>query len=78
MSDREPADADTRSAAPSFWQSVHSVAAAFFGVQNSKNRERDFTHGKPLHFIFIGIAMTAGLIAVIVFIVRMVLRNAGM
>ena len=36
-----------------------SVAAAFFGVQSNKNRERDFTHGKPVHYIIIGVVATA-------------------
>ena len=36
-----------------------SVAAAFFGVQSNKNRERDFTHGKPIHYIVMGVAATA-------------------
>jgi len=30
---------------------MQSVGAAMLGVQSSKNKERDFTHGKPLHFI---------------------------
>ena len=36
---------------PSFWQMLHSVMAAAFGVQSGKNRARDFTHGKPSHFV---------------------------
>ena len=36
-----------------------SVGAAFFGVQSSRNRERDFTHGKPVHYIVIGLIATA-------------------
>lgn len=64
--------------APTFWQSVQSVAAAFFGVQTSDNRKRDFTHGKPVHFIAIGIVMTVVLIVTLVFIVRFALRNAGL
>jgi hypothetical protein len=37
---------------------VKSVAAAFFGVQSNRNRERDFKHGKPIHYIAIGAAAT--------------------
>lgn len=40
-----------------------SVLAAFFGVQSNKARERDFTIGKPLHYI------TVGLIVVFLFII---------
>ena len=39
-----------------------SVLAAFFGVQSSKTRERDFSIGNPLHYI------TVGLIVVLLFI----------
>ena len=35
--------------------SFKSVAAAFFGVQSNKNREKDFAQGKLSHFIIIGI-----------------------
>ena len=44
---------------PSFWQMLHSVMAAAFGVQSGKNRARDFTHGKPSHFVVLGILFTA-------------------
>ena len=43
-------------------ETFKSVAAAFFGVQSDKNRQRDFTQGKLSHFII------AGLIAVVLFI----------
>ena len=44
---------------PTFWQMLHSVMAAAFGVQSGKNRARDFTHGKPSHFVVLGILFTA-------------------
>ena len=28
---------------PTFWQMLHSILAAAFGVQSGKNRARDFT-----------------------------------
>lgn len=37
---------------------LYSVLASFFGVQSSKNRERDFKKGKAKHFIMVGIFMT--------------------
>ena len=46
-----------------FWSVVQSVLAAGIGVQSRANKERDFTHGKPLHFI------VGGLIGTIVFVV---------
>lgn len=41
---------------------MQSVGAAMLGVQSSKNKERDFTHGKPIHFII------GGLIGTLVFL----------
>jgi len=41
-----------------FWNVVQSVGAAMIGVQSRKNRERDFTQGKPIHFIVGGIVGT--------------------
>jgi hypothetical protein len=63
-----PSDNDDQKA-PTFLQMVGSVMASFYGVQNSKNRKRDFQHGKATHFIAVGILMTAvwyGTIALIV------------
>ncbi len=63
---------------PTLWQTVSSVAASFFGVQSSKARKRDFTHGKAAHFIVIGVVLTVLLILTIVLAVRFALRSAGM
>ena len=60
----------------SFWQIAGSAAAAAFGVQSRANRERDFSRGKPLHFIIAGIVFTAVFVAIVAFVVQMVLRNA--
>lgn len=37
---------------------LKSAAAAAFGVQSQANRERDFTSGKPIHFIIAGVLAT--------------------
>tara|TARA_Y100000034_G_C6744929_1_gene330767 strand:+ start:371 stop:589 length:219 start_codon:yes stop_codon:yes gene_type:complete len=58
---------DTMMAKHSFWQTVKSVGAAFFGVQSEQNREQDFNHGKVSHFI------VAGLLAVVLFIGSLIL-----
>jgi hypothetical protein len=63
---------------PTLWQAIASVAASFFGVQSSRARRRDFTKGRPLHFIVIGLLMTAIFIAVVVLAVRIALKSAGM
>lgn len=62
---------------PSLWQVVKSVASAFFGVQNSANRTRDFKHGKASHFIIIGLTMTVVFVVSLVFLVKLALRLAG-
>lgn len=62
---------------PSLIQVIASVAASFFGVQGSRNRERDFTHGKPWHFIAIAFLMT-GVVALVFFgAVQLVLHMNG-
>ena len=51
--------------------------AAAFGVQSSKNRTRDFTHGKPSQFLLLGLLFT-GVFALTLFaIVKLVLYFAG-
>ena len=42
-----------------FWNVAKSVGAAMIGVQSRKNKERDFTQGKPIHFIVGGLIGTA-------------------
>ncbi len=71
-------DKDGRAPPPSLWQTVGSVAASFFGVQSSKNRKRDFSAGKPGHFIVIGLVMTALFILIVVVAVKLALRSAGL
>lgn len=60
------------------WQTVASVAASFFGVQSSKNRERDFSKGKPLHFILVALVMTLVVVGVVWLAVRLALSSAGL
>ena len=38
---------------------IISVLQAFFGVQSSDNRERDFAEGNPAVFLLVGLAMTS-------------------
>ncbi len=58
---------------PGFLQVVLSVLAAAIGVQNSKNRKRDFTYGNPLVFILAGLIFTVLFVMAIVGIVHLVL-----
>lgn len=67
---------DKDSKAPTLRQTLMSVLASFAGVQSRANRERDFSHGKPLHFIALAIALTLGLVLMVVLIVKLVMRTA--
>jgi uncharacterized MAPEG superfamily protein len=69
--DTETKDAVTKGL--SFWQVFMSTVAAAFGVQSSKNRERDFKQGKALHFILMGIIFTILFVLAVVGVVSLVL-----
>ena len=56
-----------------FWQVLGSTLAAAFGVQSSKNRERDFSKGKASHFIFMGIGFTVIFVLAVLAVVNLVL-----
>ena len=56
-----------------FREMLGSVLAAALGVQSGKNRTRDFSHGKPSHFIMLGVAFTALFVLVILGLVKLVL-----
>lgn len=68
---------ETSKKEPSLWDVVKSVQAAFLGVQSSKNYERDFQHGKPYQYIIIGLIGVAIFITVIISVVMLVLKLAG-
>jgi hypothetical protein len=65
--------ADENDKAPNLFQVMASVLAAFFGVQSSKNKERDFKHGNHKVFIIVGILMTLAFLLTVVIIVQVVL-----
>jgi len=56
---------------------VASTLSAAIGVQNSKNRKRDFTSGKLMPFIIAGVIFTLLFIGTVFTIVQIVLKNAG-
>lgn len=62
---------------PGLLQVVASVLAAGFGVQSSKNQERDFKHGKARVFIISGIIFTLLFMGTVFTVVKMVLKQAG-
>ncbi len=56
---------------------LQSVLAAALGVQSGKNRSRDFSRGKPSHFIILGVLFTGVFVLTIYGVVRLVLHVAG-
>ena len=67
---------DENSRPTSAWQVIQSVLWSFFGVQSSKNRQRDFTRGKPIHYLVAALLMT-GVVALIFYAaVQLVLHFA--
>jgi len=59
-----------------FLQLVGSVLAAGFGVQSSKNRERDFKQGRFGAFVIAGIVFTVLFVASVYLVVSTVLEHA--
>jgi len=55
---------------------LKSAMAAAFGVQSNKNRERDFSQGKPVHFIIAGIILTICFVCVIILLVKIMLAGS--
>lgn len=57
-----------------FREMLHSVLAAAFGVQSGKNRSRDFSRGKPSHFILLGLLFTGIFVLLLLALVKLVLH----
>jgi len=55
---------------------ISSVISAFLGVQSNKKREEDFSKGKPMPFILVGLAGTLLFILTIILVVNLVLTFA--
>ncbi len=66
---------ENRNEGLSFRQMTGSVLASFFGVQSSKNRDRDFKQGKARDFILVGVLMTSVWYGAIYFVVTVVLGS---
>lgn len=56
---------------------ILSVLSSFFGVQSARNQERDFRHGRAVHFIIVGLGLTLLLILGIWLAVKFALQAAG-
>jgi len=72
MQERKPSKGGT-----GLFNVLKSATAAAFGVQSQANRERDFAHGKPVHFIVAGgVATLIFLICVGLFVKIMIATNS--
>jgi len=60
-----------------FREMLGSVLAAALGVQSGKNRARDFSRGKPVHFIALGVLFTLLFVVLVLGVVKLVLSIAG-
>ncbi len=61
----------------SLLEMLQIVFSAALGVQSGKNRARDFSRGKPSHFIILGVLFTVLFVLVIFGVVQLVLHLAG-
>ncbi|MDZ7669216.1 MAG: DUF2970 domain-containing protein [Gammaproteobacteria bacterium] len=59
------------------WEIVTSTLAAALGVQSRRNRERDFSRGRPLHFIIAGVIFTVLFVVGMVLVVNLILSSAA-
>jgi len=73
---RETADSAKTRSGTGFWSVIKSVLAAGLGVQSSKNRKRDFTEGRAIHFIIGGLIATVVFVVVILLVVKFLLSQA--
>ena len=75
---KQPADQqDDDAQSLTLRQMLHSVLAAALGVQSNKNRARDFSRGKPSHFIVLGLLFTGLFVLLLFALVKLVLHLSG-
>ncbi|WP_295877630.1 DUF2970 domain-containing protein [uncultured Zhongshania sp.] len=67
-------DSDNDTKKPGLIAVIGSVISAAFGVQSSKNRERDFTHGRFRNYVITAIIFVGVFIATVYTIVQIVLK----
>ena len=60
-----------------FFNVMKSALSAALGIQSNANRERDFQHGKPVHFIIAGIIVTLLFIAAVAMMVKFMIASSS-
>lgn len=69
-------DKDSEQSPLTLREMLQSILAAALGVQSGKNRSRDFSRGKPSHFILLGVLFTALFVIVLLVTVKLILHLA--
>lgn len=59
------------------WQILASTLAAMLGVQKNSRRIRDFSQGKPHQFIIAGLIAATLFVLILVLVVQLVMKAAG-
>ena len=72
---QEPASNQSAPKKIPFYKVLLSVIQASFGVQNSQNRERDFTQGKFWPFVVAALLVTVVFVLTVATVVKMVLAK---
>ena len=77
MTDPDQARVNANPAQVGVLATIGSVLAAFFGVQSSRVRVRDFSHGSPILFLGVACLLTAALVLLLYGLVQLILFQAG-
>jgi hypothetical protein len=70
-------ESNDKSRTPSLLSVFGSVLASMFGVQSSSKHKQDFVHGKPIHYIMVGLIVTLVFILAVWGVVKLVMSLAG-
>lgn len=73
----EKQDVDIDEKPLTFMEVLGSTFSAAVGVQSKARRTRDFSRGKPLHFVLAGLIFALTFIVVVVGVVRLVLSQVS-
>ena len=75
--DKESSDVGENKEYMSLLETTQSVLWAMLGVQNKKNANRDFSRGKPSHFIIIGLLFAGVFVLTLVTVVKSILAQVA-
>jgi len=70
-----PEDGGDKPSEMTLLETLQSVLWAMLGVQNKRNAKRDFSKGKPSHFIIIGIIFAAVFVITLIVLVKLIIGN---